>query len=46
MTVLGPALAIGVNTVAFSLVNAMSLRPIGVPDPASAYACFRPRRTV
>jgi predicted permease len=35
LTVVGLALAIGVNTAAFSFVSTFSLRPIGVPEPAS-----------
>jgi predicted permease len=35
LTIMGLALAIGVNTAAFSFVSTFSLRPIGVPDPQS-----------
>jgi len=40
ITVVGLALAIGVNTAAFSVVSTFSFRPVGVPDLAAA-RCWR-----
>jgi len=44
LAILGLAVAIGVNTAFFTFVNAFALRPIGVPDPASAVEVLRTGR--
>jgi predicted permease len=40
--VLTLAMAIGANSVVFSVMNAFVLRPLNVPDAESLYAIFRP----